>query len=155
MTTAQPALATRGRLRCLAVLAYGVLRLTAPDKEALVERLAPGKRHFHALTNEEADLVIDELKRRAGQPVTRPQARERRRARGQADITLLITPAQKERLAELTRALIAAGCTSIYLEGVRLRACGRPFPVTSPAAEKAIEALKALQERRAREETRA
>jgi hypothetical protein len=134
--------ASTGRFNAMAALAFGVLKLSPEARADLVSRLVPGKTSIRSLTNAEADLVIDELKRRAGQTPTRPQPR--RRSRG---ITLLITPAERERLAELTRNLIAAGLAPNYLEGVRFRACGLPYPNTSQQAVKAIEALKALEER--------
>ncbi len=136
-----------GRFRALAALAFGKLRLTPAEKDQLVEQLVPGKTSFHTLTNAEADLVIDELKRRAGQTPTRPQERARRHVRGAVatgDVTTLITPAQRARVAELVRDLIAGGLSAGYIAAVRLRAAGRPEPMTSFEAEKAIEALKAL-----------
>jgi hypothetical protein len=134
----------------LNTLAFGVLKLQPIDKERLLQQYFPGAVSFRDLSNPEADLIIDALKLLAGQTPTRPQPRMRGRARGAVatgDVAMLITPAQRERLAELTRALLAAGLSSNYLEGVRLRACGYPFPRTSHEAEKAIEALKALEAR--------
>ncbi len=139
-----------GRFKALAALAFGALSLSPDQKEELVGRLVPGKKSFHALTTEEADRVIDELKRMAGQTPTRPQPRGRRQARAgvaRGDVTLMVTPAQRERLAELTRSLIEAGLTPMYVEGARERACGRPYPRTAHEAERAIEGLKALAER--------
>lgn len=141
---------TPGRLRCLQALAFGALGMAPEEKAAAIERIAPGKTGFHALTNTEADRLIDEFKRAAGQAPTRPQARERRRGRAAAatgDLALLATPAQRARLAELGQALVAVGVTPVYAEGICHRACGRPAPRTSAEAEKVIEALKAVLER--------
>ena len=136
-----------GRLRCLQALAFGALGLTPDLKAELVDRICPGKAGFPALTNIEADQLIDHMKRLAGQTPMRPQGRERRHVRRGAasgDVTPLVTPAQRERLAELRRALLAAGLTPSYPDGVCRRACGREQPMTSFECEKAIEALKAL-----------
>jgi hypothetical protein len=130
----------------MAALAYGKLKLSPVEKTKLVFDLCEGKTSFRELTNPEADRVINELKRRAGQVPMRPVAAERRRARAQG-VTALVTPAQRELLEELTRGLRAAELTAAYLDATRLRACGRPFPKTAAEAERAIEALKALQAR--------
>lgn len=138
---------TAGRVNCMAALAYGKLKLSVQDKERLVVEYCPGKTSFRDLTNEEADRVIDELKRRAGQVPTRPLERDRRRVRRLAEagaVAMLATPAQRERLAQLTRDCLEAGVSSPYLAGVMQRACGRPAPQTSHDAEKMIEALKAV-----------
>lgn len=138
---------TTGRVKCMAAIAYGKLKLSVQAKERLVESLCPGKTSFRALTNDEADRVIDELKRQAGQAPTRPLERDRRRVRPLTEtgaVTMLVTPAQRERLAQLTRDCLEAGVSSTYVAGVAHRACGRPTPQTSQEAAKAIEALKAV-----------
>ncbi len=137
---------TPGRLRCLQGLAFGALKLSIQRKDALVEQHAPGKTRFHELTNAEADKVIDAMKLLAGQTPTRPIPGDRRRARA-GGVATLITPAQRELLGALTRELLAAGHSSVYLAAIRERACRRPEPVTSDDAERAIEALKAVRAR--------
>lgn len=142
--------ASPGRIRCMQAIAVGKLKLTPADKAKLLAQYCPGKTSFGELTNPEADAVIDALKLLAGQTPTRPQPRARAHARAgvaTGDVAMLVTPGERERLAELTRGLIAAGLSSNYLAGVRLRACGRPSPATSQEAVKAIEALKALADR--------
>lgn len=149
MTTTAKKLSA-GRLRCLQGLAFGALQLEGDEKARLVERIVPGKTAFHELTNAEADKLIDAMKGMAGQAVTRPQDRFRREARrgvATGDVVMLPTPAQRERLGELVRALIAAGISANYVSGVKLRACQQPSPTTSGDYEKVIEALKGVKAR--------
>ena len=150
MTTSTRKKLSPGRLRCMQALAVGALKMTPADKTKLVGQYFPGKTSFGELANAEADKIIDEMKLLAGQTPTRPQPRSRLQARAgveTGDVALLITPPQRERLAELTRELIAAEISSNYIAAVRERACGRPSPVRAQEAEKAIEALKALSDR--------
>jgi hypothetical protein len=135
----------------MTALAYGALKMTPEEKERFLEQfVGDGVKSFRALTNAQADDVIDKLKLAAGQTPTRPQPRSRALARAAGetgDVVLLITPGQRERLAQLTHELIAAGLTSNYVAAVRQRATMRPSAATSHDAEKAIEALKALKAR--------
>jgi hypothetical protein len=134
-------------MRCLQGLAFGALKMDADAKESFVAMVVPGKTSFRALTNAEADQVIDAMKLKTGQTPTRPLVGERRRAHA-SGITTLITPAQRELLEQLTQRAGEAGHGPTYVSGVQRRACGRQEPRTSGEAEKAIEALKAVLERR-------
>lgn len=146
-TPSAPKPLTPGQLRCLQGLAFGALHWSDIAKETFIAKVVPGKKTFHALTSAEAARLIDAMKREAGQPVTRPVPAERRRARS-GDVATLVTPAQRELLKELRLKLGLAGHSAPYLDGILQRAAGVTVPRTSVEAERGIEALKAVLERR-------